>query len=129
MSEVYLTPEQKIRQRYNWFLEAQSLGNVSLACKRLGISRETFYKWKGRFEAAHQDRSALLDHSRRPYYCPRSVKRGLRRRILQFRRKNRLGPLRLLQLLRNHGWAAYWREFISIANNTYNSIRATILRN
>ena len=103
MSKLYLTPEQKIRQRYNWFLEAQSLGNVSLACKRLGISRKTFYKWKGRFDKAHQQRSALLDHSHRPYHCPRSVKKGLRRRILELRRKTRLGPLRLLQLLRNHG--------------------------
>lgn len=103
MSKGYLTPEQKIRQRYNWFLEAQSLGNVSLACKRLGISRKTFYKWKDRFERAHQDRSALLDHSRRPYHCPGSVKRGLRRRILKLRLKTHLGPLRLLQLLQNHG--------------------------
>ena len=103
MSRAYLTPEQQIRQRYNWFLEAQSLGNVSLACKRLGISRKTFYKWKQRFERADRNRSALLDHSHRPYHCPRSVKPGLRRRIVELRRKTRLGPLRLLQLLQNHG--------------------------
>jgi hypothetical protein len=43
MSKVYLTPEQKIRQRYSWFLEAQSLHNVSLACKRLGNSGVELY--------------------------------------------------------------------------------------
>ena len=52
MSHWYLTPEQVIRKRYNWFGEAERLGNVTLACKHLGISRKTFYKWKSRFNQA-----------------------------------------------------------------------------
>ena len=40
MFEPYLTPEQKIRQRPSWFLEADRLGNVRLACQRMGISRK-----------------------------------------------------------------------------------------
>lgn len=44
MSRSMLTPEQQIRQRYAWFHEAERLGNVALACKRLGIPRKTFYK-------------------------------------------------------------------------------------
>ena len=52
MSTVMLTPEQRIRQRYAWFEEAERLGNVSLACKRLGISWKTFYKWRKRFQVA-----------------------------------------------------------------------------
>ena len=43
MSAAMLTPEQRIRQRYAWSTEAERLGNVSLACKRSGISRKTFY--------------------------------------------------------------------------------------
>ena len=35
MSTYELTPEQKIRQRYAWFQEAQRLGNEKLACLRL----------------------------------------------------------------------------------------------
>ena len=61
MSEPYLTPEQKVRQRHSWFLEANRLGNVRLACLRLGISHKTFYKWRRRFREAQGDRSALLD--------------------------------------------------------------------
>jgi len=38
MSTYELTPEQKIRQRYAWFQEAQRPGNVKMACLRLGIS-------------------------------------------------------------------------------------------
>ena len=103
MSEPYLTPEQKIRQRHSWFLEAERLGNVHLACLRMGISRKTFYKWKRRFLEAQGDRSALLDRPRRPHHSRRWVKKGLIRRILALRERTRLGPLRLRQLLLNHG--------------------------
>ncbi len=48
----YLTPEQKIRQRHNWFLEADRLGNVRLAGLRLGTSCKTFYEWRRRFRQA-----------------------------------------------------------------------------
>jgi hypothetical protein len=61
MSTYELTPEQQIRQRYAWFQEAQRLGNVTLACLRLGISRKSFYKWKNRLAQAKKDRSTLLD--------------------------------------------------------------------
>jgi len=103
MPEPYLTPEQKIRQRHSWFLEADRLGNVRLACLRMGISRKTFYKWKRRFLEAQEDRCALLDRSRRPHHPRRQVKKGLIRRILALRERTRLGPLRLRQLLLNQG--------------------------
>ena len=35
-----LTREQRIRQKLYWFREAGDLGNVKLACRRLGISRK-----------------------------------------------------------------------------------------
>ena len=66
MSESYLTPEQKIRQRFSWFQEARRLGNVKLTCLRLGISRKTFYKWKKRWSQAQGIHSTLLDRSRPP---------------------------------------------------------------
>lgn len=102
MSIYELTPEQQIRQRYAWFREAQRLGDVKLACLRLGISRKTFYKWKNRLAQAKGDRSALLDRPRRPHHTHYHVKKSLRRRILALRKKTHLGPLRLRQLLLNH---------------------------
>jgi hypothetical protein len=68
MSTHELTPEQKIRQRYGWFQEAQRLGNVKLACLRLGIFRKAFYKWKNRLTQAQGERAALLDRPRRPHH-------------------------------------------------------------
>ena len=80
MSKYELTPEQKIRQRYVWFQEAQRLGNVKMTCLRLGISRKTFYKWKKRFNQAKGERSSLLNRSRRPHHLQYQVKKSLRRR-------------------------------------------------
>jgi transposase InsO family protein len=94
-----LTPEQRIRQRYAWLEEAERLGNVTVACRRLGISRKTFYKWRKRFAEARGDRQALLDRSRRPHRPQRKVKKALRRRILRLRHQTHLGPARIRALL------------------------------
>src|SRR5512138_1956569 len=99
MPEIVLTPEQKIRQRYAWFEEAERLGNVTVACRRLGISRKTFYKWRQRFTESRGARQALLDRSRRPHRPRRTVPKALRRRLLALRKRTHLGPRRLRALL------------------------------
>ena len=103
MSKIILTPEQQIRQRYGWFEEAERLGNVTVACRRLGISRKTFYKWRQRFAETRGARQALLDRSRRPHRPRRKIKRALRRRLLQLRQRTHLGPARLHALLLARG--------------------------
>ncbi len=103
MSRIILTPEQQIRQRYTWFQEAEQLGNVTLACKQLGISRKTFYKWRKRFQVEQERREALLDRSRRPHHPHHRVKKALRRRLLQLRQRTHLGPVRLRALLLAQG--------------------------
>jgi len=99
MSTSMRTPEQKIRQRTAWFAEAERWGNVTLACKRCGISRKTYYKWHKRFAEARGDRQALLDRSHRPHRPRRPVKNTLRRRRLPLRQRTHLGPARLRALL------------------------------
>lgn len=103
MPRVLLAPEQRIRQRYAWFAEAEDLGNVTLACRRLGISRKTFYKWRTRWLVSRGDRQALLDRSHRPRRPRRTVKKALRRRILRLRKRTHLGPARLRALLLRAG--------------------------
>jgi transposase InsO family protein len=103
MSKVMLTPEQRIRQRYAWFEEAERVGSVTVACRRLGISRKTYYKWRKRFAASRGDRQALLDRSRRPHRPRRKVKKALRRRLLALRQRTHLGPVRLRALLLARG--------------------------
>jgi transposase InsO family protein len=103
MPRTFLTPEQQIRQRYAWFEEAARLGNVTLACRRCGISRKTFYKWRQRYAEARGARQALRDRSRRPYRPRRRVKKALRRRLLALRQRTHLGPARLRALLLARG--------------------------
>src|SRR5512139_950025 len=103
MPQVMLTPEQRIRQRYAWFEEAERVGSVTVACRRLGISRKTYYKWRQRFAEARGDRQALLDRSRRPHRPQRTVRKALRRRLLTRRQRTHLGPVRLRALLLARG--------------------------
>lgn len=100
MSPWHLPPEQRIRQRWMWFQEAQRLGNVTVACRRLGISRQSFYKWRRRLQTARGAKHALLDRSRRPHRSPRRIGKALTRRICQLRKRTRLGPRRLWWLLK-----------------------------
>ena len=79
------------------------MGNVRLACIRLGISRKTYYKWWRRFQEAHGRREALLDRSRRPHHSRRRIGTALRRRLLPLRRRTHLGPARLRALLEAAG--------------------------
>jgi transposase InsO family protein len=103
MSKIILTPEQQIRQRYAWFEEAERSGNVTVACRRCGISRKTYYKWRWRYAESRGARQALLDRSRRPHRPRRKVKKALRRRLLQLRQRTHLGPARLRALLLARG--------------------------
>ena len=43
--------------------------NAAQTCRRFGISRQTFYRWKRRFDP--QDLSSLADRSHRPHQCRR----------------------------------------------------------
>jgi transposase InsO family protein len=103
MSKSILTPEQQIRQRYAWFEEAARLGNVTVACRRCGISRKTFYKWRHRFAETRGARQALVNRSRRPHRPRRKVKKALRRRLLALRQRTHLELARLRTLLLARG--------------------------
>ncbi len=44
-------PAMKVAQhRLNVLELAEALGNVSTACKRMGMDRTSFYEWKRRFQ-------------------------------------------------------------------------------
>ncbi|MBW2147987.1 MAG: helix-turn-helix domain-containing protein [Deltaproteobacteria bacterium] len=60
-----LTREQRIRQKLYWFQEARELGNVKLACRRMEISRKTYYKWWRIYVESGYNTQSLADRSRR----------------------------------------------------------------
>jgi transposase InsO family protein len=78
--------------------------NVARVCRRFGISRKSFYKWKRR-HAEHGD-AGLCDRPRTPKCSPRATAREVVSKILYLRQHYHFGPGRI---------AAYLRRFHQIA--------------
>ncbi len=96
-----LLPEEQIAKRKALFREARKLGNVSLACKRFGISRKTYYKWWKRFKSTKFDPLSLVDQKRTARRIRRKTPKNIVKKILRIRKRTRLGPERIRdQMLR-----------------------------
>ncbi len=99
---IELTPEA--RKRLKWFDYYEAHGRkAALTCRYFGISRETFYRWKRRYDPS--DLSSLNDRShrprrvRKPTWTPAQVEavRSIRERY------PRWGKDKLAVLLRREG--------------------------
>jgi len=76
--------------------------NVARTCRYFGISRKTFYKWKGRYDA-HRE-AGLCDRPRAPHRSPRSTPSGVVSKILYLRQTYHFGPRRIADYLKRfHG--------------------------
>src|SRR5688572_4242874 len=80
-----------IRWRLRMLQEAsQSARGVSRTCRRFGISRQAFYKWKKRHEK-HGD-AGLCDRPRAPIHSPKATSPGVMSKILYLRQNYHFGP-------------------------------------
>ena len=97
-------PQQMVYKRLRLLRRAQECRNVSQACREFGVSRKTFYKWKGRLEAARGNPQALRDLSRKPNAHPRQATAEQVRLICSYysRRRWRKHLIRLWWHLRVH---------------------------
>lgn len=78
---------------------------MSSLCREYGISRETGYKWLGRFKREGPD--GLEEHSRRPHATPLATAEEVVAAVLELReRYPRRGPKKLVVLLRSKLGAA-----------------------
>jgi transposase-like protein len=66
---------------------------VAHIADEMGISRQTAYKWWGRWR--REGDAGLLDRSSRPRSCPTRTPRTTERRIVQLRCRRKLGPARI----------------------------------
>ena len=72
--------------------------NVARVCRRFGISRKSFYKWKRR--RAEQGDAGLCDRPRTPQRSPRATAQEVVSKILYLRQSYHFGAGRITDYLR-----------------------------
>jgi putative transposase len=97
---------RQAQKRLRWFDYYQAHGRkAALTCRYFGISRETFYRWKRRYDPENlttlEDRSHRPHHRRRPTWTAEQAA-AVRRLREQY---PRWGKDKLAVLLRREGWA------------------------
>jgi len=104
--------DENVKKRLAMLLEAERRGNVAETCKRHGISRQTFYKWRRRFW--EQGVLGLRDRSHVPIR-PRKRSSTLVRRVIRhvlahpegsiraYGRALHMPPSTVHRLLKDHG--------------------------
>jgi len=84
--------------RWQWFREYYKCRNVSLVCRKYGISRSMFYYWKNRLDLKSSDRTKktsktnrLISYSRKPKTNPREYPPEVIKLILRIRKRTNRG--------------------------------------
>jgi hypothetical protein len=85
---------------------AAATGNVAWTCRHFGISRKTFYKWRGRF-AAHGE-AGLGDRSRTPRHSSLATPQDVVSKILYLRQRYHFGPGKIADYLRR--FPTFWKQ-------------------
>ena len=102
MAQKVVTMETKLRA-----VLAGGVQNVRVSdvCRELEISRQTFYKYKRRFEA--EGPSGLVERSRRPLRSPGAISAELEDEIVRLRKTSRTdnGAQAIFYRLHRAGWA------------------------
>jgi len=88
-----------VRRKVVLFFEADKLGNVVLACKKLGYRRSYYYYWFNRLKAADWNIKALEELSRRPHSHPDTTSSDKVKLIRQLRAQTGYGPERIAYYL------------------------------
>jgi transposase InsO family protein len=76
---------------------AEQNGSVTASCRRFGVSRRTYYRWRARYRA--HGNAGLLDRSSRPHHSPRRLAVEHERAIAELRRQRGWGPDRIAAVL------------------------------
>ncbi len=93
-----------IENRYRMITEPECSGEtISDVCIAFGVSRETWYKWRRRYDAYCID--GLKNQSRKPHNIKNvKVTEELEKIVLELRLNNTFGPMRIrFRLKRKYG--------------------------
>ena len=98
-----LTEISKMEQRYDAVIAVMRDGfTVTEISKKLGISRQSVYRWMARYEEGGLE--ALAEGSHRPKNIPNQIPAEIETRIVEMRRLHPLwGPVRIQHELRRAG--------------------------
>jgi transposase-like protein len=90
--------KQLAKIRWQWFKEYYKCKNVSLVCRKYGISRSMFYYWKNRLDLKSSDRTKktskanrLISYSRKPKTNPKEYSPEIIKLILKIRKRTNRG--------------------------------------
>ena len=81
MAQKVVAMEAKLLAVFSSGLEL----DVTALCAELGVSRQTFYKYRRRF--ALEGPAGLVERSRRPHSCPTAVSAEIEEAIVRLRKE------------------------------------------
>jgi len=93
--------EREVRRRLAILQHAEEItGNVAMTCRYYGITRQSFYTWKRRYdELGHE---GLRPRSRRPKVSPRATHVDIVGKILYLRQNYHFGPAKISMYLKRY---------------------------
>jgi transposase InsO family protein len=75
-------------------------GNVAMTCRYYGITRQTFYVWRRRYDELGL--AGLRDRSRRPLNCPHATDTEVVGKIVHLRQTYHFGPGKIAMYLKRY---------------------------
>jgi transposase InsO family protein len=95
------TQDRQVKRRLAILRHAEEVtGNVAMTCRYYGISRQSFYVWKRRFDELGPD--GLIDRSRRPKVSPNATHVDVVGKILYLRQNYHFGPAKIAMYLKRY---------------------------
>jgi hypothetical protein len=100
--------KQLAKIRWQWFKEYYKYKNVSLVCRKYGISRSVFYYWKNRLDLKSSNATyktskvnRLISYSRRPNTNPKKYPPEVIKLIIKIRKRTNRGAELIWFVLRD----------------------------
>ncbi len=93
--------DREVKRRLAIFNHAEEVtGNVAMTCRYYGITRQTFYCWRRRYEELGED--GLRPRPKRPKFSPRATQVDVVGKIIYLRQNDHFGPAKIAMYLKRY---------------------------
>src|SRR5687768_13121894 len=93
--------DRQVKRRLAILRHAEEVtGNVAMTCRYFGVTRQSFYTWKRRYEELGPE--GLRDRSRRPKVSPGATHVDVVGKILYLRKNYHFGPGKIAMYLKRY---------------------------